>query len=185
LKQAVERLALTLVERAEHLFLDVRECAFGLRELLSPGVSELDQVPAPILGRASPLDQCGGFEIVERPDDVRRIHLESGGEHLLHIDSSIQADRSVTRRLTARARDVWHAAHPAATVTYRDLGSKPLPHFDTDTGMARAVPADLRTPAQADSWALSEELINEIKEADTVLLGLPLYNFAAPSSVKT
>jgi FMN-dependent NADH-azoreductase len=105
--------------------------------------------------------------------------------HLLHIDSSIQGDRSVSRKLTARARDRWSAAHPGGTVTYRDLGSDPLPHFDAATGMARAVPSHERTPAQVESWALSEVLINEIKQADTVLLGLPLYNFGAPSSVKT
>ncbi|MDX6389936.1 MAG: FMN-dependent NADH-azoreductase [Streptosporangiaceae bacterium] len=105
--------------------------------------------------------------------------------HLLHIDSSIQGDRSVSRRLTARARDAWLAAHPGGTVTYRDLGSHPLPHFDTATGLARIVPPGQRTPAQAASWALSEELVGEIREADTILLGLPLYNFGAPSTVKT
>ena len=104
--------------------------------------------------------------------------------HLLHIDSSIQGDRSVTRKLTARAANLWRAAHPGGTVTYRDLGSHPLPHLDTATGMARAVPPELRTPAQAASWALTAELVNEIKEASTILLGLPLYNFGAPSSVK-
>jgi FMN-dependent NADH-azoreductase len=104
--------------------------------------------------------------------------------HLLHIDSSIQGDRSVSRRLTARARDVWRAAHPGQSVTYRDLGSNPLPHFDAATGLARLVPPELRTPAQVGSWALTEELVNEIREADTILLGLPLYNFGAPSSVK-
>jgi FMN-dependent NADH-azoreductase len=105
--------------------------------------------------------------------------------HLLHIDSSIQGDRSISRRLTARARDAWLAAHPGGTVTYRDLGSHPLPHFDTATGLARIVPPEQRTPAQAASWALTEELIGEIREADTIVLGLPLYNFGAPSSVKT
>jgi FMN-dependent NADH-azoreductase len=104
--------------------------------------------------------------------------------HLLHIDSSIQGDRSVSRKLTARAAAAWRAAHPGGTVTYRDLGSDPLPHLDTATGPARVIPAEQRTPAQAASWALTEELINEIKEADTILLGLPLYNFGAPSSVK-
>ncbi len=104
--------------------------------------------------------------------------------HLLHIDSSIQGDRSVSRKLTARARGAWLAAHPGGTVTYRDLGSHPVPHFDTSTGLARIVPPELRTPAQAASWARTEELIGEIKEADTILLGLPLYNFGAPSSVK-
>jgi FMN-dependent NADH-azoreductase len=105
--------------------------------------------------------------------------------HLLHIDSSITGERSVSRKLTARTRDVWRAAHPEGTVTYRDLGSNPLPHLDADTGLARMVPAEQRTPAQAASWALTEQLVNEIKQADTILLGLPLYNFGAPSSVKT
>jgi FMN-dependent NADH-azoreductase len=104
--------------------------------------------------------------------------------HLLHIDSSIQGDRSVTRRLTARARAAWLDAHPGGTVSYRDLGSNPVPHLDAATGMARGIAPELRTPAQAASWALSEELVGEIKEADTILLGLPLYNFGAPSSVK-
>src|SRR3982074_3212290 len=104
--------------------------------------------------------------------------------HLLHIDSSIQGDRSVSRKLTARAADAWRAAHPGGTVTYRDLGSNPVPHLDAVTGPARLVPAEQPTPAQAASWALTEELVNEIKEADTILLGLPLYNYGAPSSVK-
>jgi FMN-dependent NADH-azoreductase len=105
--------------------------------------------------------------------------------HLLHIDSSITGERSVSRKLTARTRDVWRAAHPEGTVTYRDLGSNPLPHLDADTGLARMVPPGQRTPAQLTSWALTEQLVDEIKHADTILLGLPLYNFGAPSSVKT
>lgn len=105
--------------------------------------------------------------------------------HLLHIDSSIQGDNSVSRKLTARAAAAWRAAHPGGTVTYRDLGSEPLPHFDAEGGLARMVPADQHTPAQAASWALSEQLVDEIKQADVLLLGLPLYNFGAPSSVKT
>jgi FMN-dependent NADH-azoreductase len=104
--------------------------------------------------------------------------------YLLHIDSSIQGERSVTRRLTARARDVWRAAHPGGTITYRDLGSNPVAHLDAATGLAAIVPPELRTHAQAASWALTEDLVNEIKEADTILLGLPLYNYGAPSSVK-
>jgi FMN-dependent NADH-azoreductase len=105
--------------------------------------------------------------------------------HLLHIDSSIQGERSVSRALTARAADAWRAAHPDSTVTYRDLGAEPLPHLDADGGLARMVPSDQHTPAQAASWALSEELVDEIKRADTILLGLPLYNFGPPSSVKS
>jgi FMN-dependent NADH-azoreductase len=106
-------------------------------------------------------------------------------EHLLHIDSSIQGDRSISRRLTARAADAWLDAHPGGTVTYRDLGADPLPHLDADGGLARMVSPEEHTPAQAASWALTEQLVDEIKRADTILLGLPVYNFGAPSTVKS
>jgi FMN-dependent NADH-azoreductase len=104
--------------------------------------------------------------------------------HLLHIDTSVRGDASVSRRLTARAAVRWQAAHPGATVTYRDLGAKPVPHLDAATGLARMVTAARRTEAEDASLALSVELIDEIKQADTVLLGLPLYNFGLPSTVK-
>jgi FMN-dependent NADH-azoreductase len=105
--------------------------------------------------------------------------------HLLHIDSSINGDTSVSRALTARAADAWRAAHPGGTVTHRDLGTDPIPHIDATTGLARLVPADQRTPAQDASWKLSEQLVAEIEQADTILLGLPLYNYGAPSSIKS
>jgi FMN-dependent NADH-azoreductase len=106
-------------------------------------------------------------------------------EHLLHIDSSIQGDRSISRRLTARAADVWLDAHPSGTVTYRDLAADPPPHLDADGGLARMVSPAEHTPAQAASWALTQQLVDEVKRADTILLGLPVYNFGAPSTVKS
>src|ERR1700756_4269244 len=111
---------------------------------------------------------CGGLEM----------------SHLLHIDSSVRGEVSVSRRLTPRAADRRQAAHPDCTKTYRDLGIDPLPHLDAATGLARMVTSEQRTAAQDASFALSAELIDEIKQADTVLLGLPLYNFGPPSTVK-
>jgi FMN-dependent NADH-azoreductase len=104
--------------------------------------------------------------------------------HLLHVDSSVQGDRSLSRRLTARAAERWRATHPGGTATYRDLAVNPIPHLDAATGTARLLPAQARTPAQEKSFALSVDLVDEIKAADTVLLGLPLYNFGPPSTVK-
>jgi FMN-dependent NADH-azoreductase len=104
--------------------------------------------------------------------------------HLLHIDSSIRVEGSVTRALSARAAEVWRAAHPGGTVTYRDLGANPVPHLDTQGGLARNIPPEQHTPAQAGSWKLSKRLVDELKDADAIVLGLPLYNFGAPSSVK-
>jgi FMN-dependent NADH-azoreductase len=105
--------------------------------------------------------------------------------HLLHIDSSFQGEQSVSRKLTARAAAVWRATHPGGTITYRDLGAHPLPPLDSASGRARMVPPDQHTPAEAASWELSRQLVEEVLEADTILLGLPLYNFGPPSSVKT
>jgi FMN-dependent NADH-azoreductase len=104
--------------------------------------------------------------------------------HLLHVDSSIRKDVSVSRTLTARAVRNWRAAHPEGTVTYRDLGAYPVPHLDDAGGMARQTPPEQHTPEQAASWRLSEQLIAEVRAADTIILGLPLYNYGAPSSVK-
>jgi FMN-dependent NADH-azoreductase len=86
---------------------------------------------------------------------------------LLYIDSSVQGDQSVSRRLTARAVERWLDTHPGGSVTYRDLASDPIPHLGDST-----------------SPALTVELVDEIKRADTIVLGLPLYNFGPPSTVK-
>ena len=70
--------------------------------------------------------------------------------HLLHIDSSIRGDASVSRKLSARAATVWRAAHPGGTVTYRDLGRDPLPHLDAAGGLAgycRATSTPRPTPS--------------------------------------
>ncbi|GHF48162.1 FMN-dependent NADH-azoreductase [Amycolatopsis bartoniae] len=104
--------------------------------------------------------------------------------HLLHIDSSIQGESSVTRKLTARAAAAWRKAHPDGTVTYRDLAAEPLPHFGAESDAARKVPPAERTDQHAAAFAVMEEVVNDVKRADTILLGLPLYNYGPPSTVK-
>ena len=104
--------------------------------------------------------------------------------HLLHIDSSFQGDLSISRSLSARAAHAWREAHPGGAVTYRDLGAEPVPHLTSLTGRARLVSEEERTPEQAVSWELTRTLVGEILLADTILLGLPLYNFGPPSTVK-
>lgn len=103
---------------------------------------------------------------------------------LLHIDTSIQGASSVSRRLTARAAQRWAELHPHGEVTYRDFAADPIPHHDAESGLALMIPPQDHTAAQAAAYARSVALISEIKEADTVILGLPLYNFGPPSTVK-
>jgi FMN-dependent NADH-azoreductase len=105
--------------------------------------------------------------------------------HLLHLDSSIQGERSISRALTARAAARWRDANPEGTVTYRDLAADPLPHLGSAAAQARFVPPEQHNPEQAASWAISTELVDEVAAADTVLLGLPVYNYGAPTTVKS
>ena len=104
--------------------------------------------------------------------------------HLLHLDSSLRTEGSRSRKLSAYYAERWRAQHPGGTVTYRDLAADPIPHLDHVAFSARfAAPAD-HTPDQAAASALSEQLIDEVLAADTILIGMPLYNFGPPSTFK-
>ena len=105
-------------------------------------------------------------------------------DHLLHLDSSARITGSISRQLTAEFAERWRALHPAGVVAYRDLAVAPLPHIPEATVAAMFLPPAARTPAQAEATALQEELIAELAAADTLLLGVPMYNFSIPSALK-
>ena len=74
--------------------------------------------------------------------------------------------------------------HPGATLTVRDLTKQPHPVLD-EAGLAAVfTPAQARTPEQAARAALDDALIAEIKAADIVVLGVPMYNFGVSSQLK-
>ncbi|SEQ13225.1 FMN-dependent NADH-azoreductase [Thalassovita taeanensis] len=103
---------------------------------------------------------------------------------ILRIDASIKPEGSISKQLTGDIVARLTAAHPDATVTTRDLGANPLPVTDGAWLVAVNTPVDARTPAQAEIAALSDALIAELKAADTVVIGLPVYNFAPPAQLK-
>lgn len=103
---------------------------------------------------------------------------------LLHLDSSIRTESSRSRSLSARYAAAWRSAHPQGTVVYRDLAAEPIPHLDMTAFSANMIPAEERTPAQREARALAEHLVGELLEADEVVIGMPLYNFGVPSTVK-
>ena len=104
--------------------------------------------------------------------------------HLLHIDSSVLGEHSTSRALTARAAERWLEANPGGTVTYRDLDADPVPHLNSTVVGARNTPEADRTPEQQSAFAIGADIVAEVAAADVVLLGLPLYNYGAPSTVK-
>ena len=104
---------------------------------------------------------------------------------LLHIDSSILGDSSVSRRLSATVVAAWRKRDPNLAVTYRDLAAEPLNHLSapllTGGGAANAGSEDdcLKKDLDAGTRALDEFL-----DADVVVVGAPMYNFAVSSQLK-
>lgn len=103
---------------------------------------------------------------------------------LLHIDSSSRDERSHSRLLTREFINTWLKFHPADTVVYRDVGHYPLPHVDEQWVAAVLTPAAERTPQMRQALLASDELIDELLDADLLVIGLPMYNFGVPSSLK-
>ncbi|MFK7879911.1 FMN-dependent NADH-azoreductase [Roseobacter sp.] len=97
---------------------------------------------------------------------------------LLHIDASARLAGSTTRDLTGRI-----AEKLGGTVIRRDL-TNALPHIDETWVNANFTPADQRSDAQNAALALSDILIAEIKEADVLVIGVPVYNFGVPAALK-
>lgn len=93
---------------------------------------------------------------------------------LLHIDSSILGEHSASRALSAAVVAARKAADPGLEVVYRDLAASPLPHLSGGS-LARADPAETET---------AEQVMREFLEADLVVIGAPMYNFAIPSTLK-
>ncbi|WP_059009992.1 FMN-dependent NADH-azoreductase [Streptomyces specialis] len=103
---------------------------------------------------------------------------------LLHLDSSLNGENSVSRDVTRTFRTAWEEQHPEGTVVYRDLAASPLPHIDAGAYYASFTPADQHTPEQRAQFALRDELARELETADAVVIGAPLYNYAIASSLK-
>jgi FMN-dependent NADH-azoreductase len=104
--------------------------------------------------------------------------------NLLHIDSSIRGPQSVSREMSAAFAEAWKAAHPDGSYTYRDLNTTPVPVLSSEYVIGSQTPADQRTPAQQAAVDATEWIRADIRTADVILLGVPMYNFTVPASLK-
>ncbi|MFE4697857.1 FMN-dependent NADH-azoreductase [Streptomyces sp. NPDC056738] len=104
---------------------------------------------------------------------------------LLHIDSSATpGGASVSRTVTDAFRTAWQEQHPDGTVIYRDLAVDPVPHITAEAHSAGFAAPDTHTPGQAEAFAARVKLIEEVENADAILIGAPMYNFSIPSTLK-
>jgi FMN-dependent NADH-azoreductase len=98
---------------------------------------------------------------------------------LLRIDTSARRSGSISRQLTDA---IVAKLAPTKTLT-RDLANA-LPQIDETWVGANFTPADMRTDAQTETLALSDTLIEELRAADTIIIGVPVYNFGFPTALK-
>ena len=111
----------------------------------------------------------------------RLLHIDSSARHGL---SGTQAHGSHTRRLSARFISRWQLQRPQDPVVYRDVALEPPMPVD-----GRWVHAAFTAPAQREPWmrealAQSDALVDELLAADLIVIGVPMYNFGMPSTLK-
>lgn len=107
---------------------------------------------------------------------------------LLQINSSLFAaggpSIGISSQLVQRYVDAWKARHADGRIVVRDLAAQPVPHLTAASFSAFVTPPEARSAEQAAVIAYSDALIDELKAADTIVLGLPMYNFGVPSWLK-
>ncbi len=104
--------------------------------------------------------------------------------NILHIDSSPSGDESFSRRFSAKLVAKLKQDNPGATVTYRDLVADPFPHVNPVEVRTLFVPDAKRTPEQDKLMAKSDTAIAELKAADIIVIGSPMYNFSITTQLK-
>lgn len=103
---------------------------------------------------------------------------------LLVIKSSLFNGSGQSSQLADAFTARWRASNPHGQVLCRDLAADPVPHLSAESLAGFQRPAAERTPAQHAATAVSDSLIAELKQADAVVLALPMYNFTVPSTFK-
>ena len=103
--------------------------------------------------------------------------------NILVLNSSVSGEASVSRLLVADAVTELTQRDPSAKLVFRDLAANPVPHLTPQT--VAGVRAQATTPAEQTARALSDELIAELRAADTIVIGAPMYNFSIPTTLRS
>lgn len=102
---------------------------------------------------------------------------------ILQLNTSLNGESALSSRLASEFSTAL-AADSGATVVVRDLARQPLPHLTAERFAAFATPASARTLEQQRHVSESDQLIDELRRADVLVIGLPMYNFGVPSTLK-
>ncbi len=103
---------------------------------------------------------------------------------LLAIQVSPRFDTSTSRKLTALFIEQWQAKHPGGRVVVRDLAKDQPPYVDLPWIGGAFSPPEQHSPESVAAIATSNELVAELKAADHLVIGTPMYNFSIPAVLK-
>jgi FMN-dependent NADH-azoreductase len=104
-------------------------------------------------------------------------------KHILRLDASASVDTSNSKKLGDELIARLMALHPGATVQQRDLNQE-IGFIDQNWVTANFTPIEQRSEIQQQRLAFSDELIEEIRRSDHIVLTTPMYNFGIPSTLK-
>ena len=102
---------------------------------------------------------------------------------ILHLDSSALGDHSVSRLLTAEVVEALKAQHPVTNVVYHDLTADPVAHLSS-AHLAAFQGAEINDAELGADLVRGGEYIDELLDADAIVIGAPMYNFSIPSQLK-
>jgi FMN-dependent NADH-azoreductase len=105
-------------------------------------------------------------------------------KRILHIISSPRGEASLSIKLGNAIIEKIKAEYPGSTVKESNLITQQFPHLEEAHLTSFFTPAESRTPANIEAIKHSDEAIQEIRDADIVVIGAPLYNFGIHSSLK-
>ena len=104
--------------------------------------------------------------------------------NILKLNSSLYSEAGQSSQLATQFVAALRDRAPAAQVFERDLAREPVPHLDAARFQAFLAKPEERTAEQRAVAEYSDALIAELRDADVIVLGLPMYNFGVPSQLK-
>ena len=103
---------------------------------------------------------------------------------LLNIRTSLFGTDGASSQLADSFVADWLQRNPNGRVVTRDLASNPVPHLTAERFLAFGSKPDHRSPAQQAAVDYSDALIQELQNAGAIVLGVPMYNFGVPSTLR-
>lgn len=104
-------------------------------------------------------------------------------KNVLTINTSLSGEQSKSNQLVQQFVTKWKSNDDISVVS-RDLNSDNLPHLSGEEMQAWMTQDDQRTPEQRALANISDSYVEEIQQADTIIVGMPMYNFGVPSVFK-